>query len=71
MAMDLGCALLLLGQSYALLRSTFGPRWPKRIEKTAERREPEITQAPETVKVPETAETPEVTEEDPGGNALS
>jgi hypothetical protein len=26
--MSLGCVLLLLGQSYALLRSVFGPYWP-------------------------------------------
>lgn len=30
--MSLGCVLLLLGQSYALLRSAFGPAWPERAE---------------------------------------
>lgn len=35
--MSLGCVLLLLGQSYALLRSVFGPYWP-----VPHKEEPEI-----------------------------
>ena len=34
--MCLSCVLLLLAQSYALLRSMFGPHWPKRLLKQAD-----------------------------------
>lgn len=37
--MSLGCVLLLLAQSFALLRSFFGPKWPEREEKTPQKEE--------------------------------